>query len=120
VTKGSRNHSNPAIPALAACALLAAVALLAAGCQHVKPAEGASEVRVISTGEASRQGCVRLGETMVEVAAKVGFISRSEKKVAGELETMARNEAPKLNGNAVAPTGEISEGRRDYTIYRCN
>ena len=117
---GTKPVSNPTISSLAACALLAATALLASGCQHAKLAPGASEVRVISPDGASRQGCVRLGKTMVEVPAKIGFIPRSEKKVAAELETMARNEALQLDGNAVAPTGGVSEGQRDYSIYRCD
>jgi hypothetical protein len=105
--------------AFAACALLAAPALLASGCQHVKPVAGASEVRVISADDASGQGCVRLGETMVEVADKLGFIPRSEAKVSAELETMARNAALELAGNTIAPTSEVREGKRDYIIYRC-
>ena len=107
------------VPALGACVLLAAAALLASGCKHVKPAEGADDVRIISTDEASSQGCVKLGETMVEVMAKLGFIPRSEETVGAELDTMARNAALELDGNAVAPAGEAKNGKRDYTIYRC-
>ncbi|MBW2272430.1 MAG: DUF4156 domain-containing protein [Deltaproteobacteria bacterium] len=100
--------------------LLAAAALLASGCKHVEPAPGASEVRVISADEANRPSCRRLGETLVEVPAKVGFVSRGKDKVAAELETMARNSAVGLEGNAVAPVGEVEEGKREYGIYRCH
>jgi hypothetical protein len=47
------------------------------------------------------------------------IFARTQRKVHEELESLARNEAATMGGNAVAPTGEPAEGRQSFDVYRC-
>jgi hypothetical protein len=96
---------------------LIATALSAGACSHVKLDPGAEAVRQVPDTEMS--ACKRLGKTNVKVLAKVLIFNRGADKVAQELETMARNEAVLMNGNAVAPESEIEGGRQTFGIYSC-
>jgi hypothetical protein len=40
-------------------------------------------------------------------------------KLQTELETLARNEAVRLEANAVAPATVIEDGRQQFRAYRC-
>jgi hypothetical protein len=75
-------------------------------------------VKVLTTAQAAN--CERLGATTSKAANKVGFVKRKEGKLKTELETLARNEAAVMGGNAVAAEGEVdSEGRQKFVVYRC-
>lgn len=87
------------------------------GCTFVSLAPEAATVRVVD--EQVAVGCKELGTTRVEVLDKVGFISRSSQKVSDELDTLARNAAIDLEGNAVVPSGPLAEGKRSYRVLRC-
>jgi len=91
--------------------------LLLPGCAFVSLAPEAEAVRMVD--EQAAAGCKELGTTRVEVLDKVGFISRSSQKVSDELDTLARNAAIDLQGNAVVPSGPIAEGKRSYRVLRC-
>ncbi|WP_019605080.1 DUF4156 domain-containing protein [Teredinibacter turnerae] len=94
------------------------VVLLAGGCTWVKPIEQAEHVQVLET-VSSAESCQRLGSTSVSVKDKVGFVKRGEDKVARELETLARNEAAKMGGNAVLAKSDSATGAQEFFIYRC-
>ena len=96
---------------------LATAALICGGCSYVSLQPQAQDVRSIASAEMG--DCDRLGKTTVKVLAKVLGIHRSRVKVAGELSTLARNEAVLMEGNAVAPESEIADGRQVFGIYRC-
>jgi hypothetical protein len=65
------------------------------------------------------QGCERKSRVTVSVKDKIGVISRSEEKVREELCTLARNEAARVGGNAVAAETEPTDGRQVFVVYRC-
>ena len=65
------------------------------------------------------RGCERKSRVTVSVKDTVGGIARNEDKVRGELETLARNEAARAGGNAVAAETEPTDGRQVFVIYRC-
>jgi hypothetical protein len=91
--------------------------LLSAGCSFVSLQPEAATVLEISAEEAA--ACERLGRTRVEVLSKVGFISRNQDTVAGELSTQARNSALDMGGNAVAAENEPENGKQSFGVYRC-
>ena len=95
--------------------LAACVAVLPAACTFVHMAPSAKQVRVLG----SAPGCEKRGEVSVSVQDKVGFYARSESQVRDELETLARNEAPGLGGNAVQPLDGPEDGRQRYAVWRC-
>jgi hypothetical protein len=66
------------------------------------------------------EGCTRVGTTKTRTKLKVGFFTRGEKKVAEELATLARNDAPELGGNTVVADGPVdADGMQRFSIYDC-
>ena len=89
--------------------------------------EGAAEIRILAGPDSNASDeekaiastCKELGKTRVSVLSKVGIIERSSDKIAKELDTMARNAALELGGNAAVATGKIDAGERRYRILDC-
>ena len=65
------------------------------------------------------RACEQKSRVTVSVKDKVAGIARNEDKMRGELETLARNEAARVGGNAVAAESEPTDGRQVFLIYRC-
>ena len=95
------------------CSILSLSALSA--CSFISPILGSESV-VISYDTSN---CKATGETTVQVLSKVIGIERSEETIADELNTLARNAAYEQGANTISPTGEITDGRRRYKLYRC-
>lgn|SRR5690554_6372346 len=93
------------------------VALALSGCAWVKPTAQGEAVRAIDAAAAAQ--CERVGFTVSSVKATILGFARNEEKVAGELETLARNAAPDLGGDAIVPVDEPREGRQRFDVYRC-
>ncbi len=91
--------------------------LFLAGCSFVGLTPGGEAVRVVDGSAAS--GCEEVGKTHVEVLDKAGILSRKQAKVHDELDTLARNAASDLGGNAVTPAGPVDSGKRTYRVLRC-
>ena len=100
------------LPVLSATALLLAVS----GCTWVHMAPGASAVKVLS---AKPNNCEQRGEVEVSVKESIAFYDRNPLRVREELETLARNEAPGLGGNAVQPLDGHEDGKQRYAVWRC-
>ena len=75
--------------------------------------EPEAEKVVVLTGEEVKK-CKLLGSTNVSVKYEVGGFGRDVKKMTHELETLARNEATKLKGDAVVAASEIAKGKQKY------
>ena len=88
------------------------------GCTWVALAPGADGVQIGASD--ALDDCVQVGTTKARTKTKVWIFSRSEKKVAEELTTLARNDAPELGGNTVVAEGPVSnEGVQRFAIYKC-
>lgn len=98
--------------------ILAALVLLAPGCVWVKMAPGAQAVRVIAPG-AAPAGCEDRGQIAVSVKDRVGFYERNALRVRDELETLARNEAPGIQADAIQPLGPPAAGEQRFAAWRC-
>ena len=96
---------------------LVALALLAPGCAWVSLERGAEAVSVRSAGQV--EACERLGKTHTRTLERIGPIPRRQGPVGQELERLARNEAVRMGGNAVAPLDEEREGEQTFGIYAC-
>ncbi|MGH0035116.1 MAG: DUF4156 domain-containing protein [Myxococcota bacterium] len=99
--------------AVAACLWVPALA----ACTWVPLVDGAKDVGVLT--ERAAEGCKRLGKTTANTTESVVFIPRGKARVRWELESMARNAAVRMGGDAVAALGPVTDGRQDFGIYRC-
>ena len=98
-------------------ALLVIVLSLQA-CTWVKLTEQGETVTVVSKVPDS---CTRLGSTTSQTKADIASIDRGDKKVATELQTLARNSGARMGGDTVAAESEISEsGEQTFGVYRCS
>jgi len=88
------------------------------GCTWVALAPDSEGVRIGASD--ALDGCTRVGTTKARTKVRVGVIARSEKKVADELTTLARNDARELGGNTVVADGPVSaDGVQRFSIYDC-
>jgi len=93
------------------------VALLAAGCTWVKPTDTGERVTVATFEQVKT--CKNLAKVTVAVLDKVVFIPRSEEKVAGELQTMAKNSAAELKGDTIVAVSKVINGEQAFNVYDC-
>jgi len=98
-------------------ALLVLVYVSGSGCTWVKPAAGAGSVALVMPKHVIN--CKSLGTTTVEVKDRVGFVNRSEEKVAEELLTLAKNAAVKQGGDTLVADGAPVDGTQKFKIYKC-
>lgn len=93
-------------------------ATLLSGCTFVEPTPHAEDVLVLKPHQARE--CEQLRRSTSQVLDKVWFVNRNKEKMAEELETLARNTAAELGGNAVVADSEIEEGgKQRFIIYNC-
>jgi len=97
--------------------LLISGLMLVSGCTWVKPEPGSEQVR-ITTPEGA-EGCQRVGTASASVRDRVLGVQRKPGKVAAELDTLARGTALDLGGDTLVPAGPVSDGKREYVVYRC-
>jgi len=102
---------------LLACALSVSAVSGLLACTWVPLAPGGEAVVVRAAGDTS--GCQSLGKTHTRTTAKLGPFPRRESTIEAELVSLARNEAVRMGGNAVAPVSERVGGQQSYGIYRC-
>lgn len=94
------------------------LALAGSGCAWVALTPDAANVHVESTDRIG--DCELVGTTKARTKSNVGIFARSEEKVAEELATLARNDAPELGGNTVVAEGPVSnDGTQRFSIYAC-
>jgi hypothetical protein len=98
-------------------ALALLMLLVLSGCTWVPLSDAGAHVQLRTLEQA--RGCDRMSRVTVSVKNKIGGIARNEDKVRGELETLARNEAARVGGNAVAAETEPTDGQQTFLIYRC-
>ncbi len=96
---------------------LLAIAVSLQACTWVKPTEGGDTVVV-----AQAQGinnCERKGAVDSVLKSQVAGVQRNATKVAGELETLARNEAARMGGDTIVAESKIQDGAQTFGVYRC-
>ncbi|HEX9814149.1 MAG TPA: DUF4156 domain-containing protein [Myxococcota bacterium] len=96
---------------------ICAVALSLFCCTWVSVTDEGRNVRVLDAESAAR--CERIGNVGAKTADRVTIFARSDRKVQAELESLARNEATELGGDAIVPIGFPVDGRQSFEVYRC-
>ncbi|HET6655275.1 MAG TPA: DUF4156 domain-containing protein [Gammaproteobacteria bacterium] len=99
-------------------AAAAGVAMLIAGCGNwveVKPQ--ARDVAILEPAQAAH--CQFLGKSEAAVLNEAGFLPRNPQAINADLVNIARNDAAKMGGNAVAPLSPRDHGNQTFGIYRC-
>ncbi|AVQ05449.1 TPA: DUF4156 domain-containing protein [Xanthomonas vasicola pv. zeae] len=94
------------------------IATTTAACTWVPIEQSGKSVQVLPAGPVPA-GCQQQGEVVVTVKSKVGFYNRNPLRVQEELETLARNEAPGANANAVQAQGQPADGSQRFNAFRC-
>jgi len=94
------------------------VATTTAACTWVPIEQRGKSVQVLPAGPVPA-GCQQTGEVVVTVKSKVGFYNRNPLRVQEELETLARNEAPGANADAVQAQGQPADGSQRFNAFRC-
>lgn len=97
--------------------VLISAAVLAAGCTWVKPTATGERITVATFEQV--KACKNLAKVTVAVLDKVVFVPRSEEKVAGELQTMAKNSAAELDGDTIVAVSKVIDGEQAFNVYRC-
>ena len=87
------------------------------GCAWIRSLGQDTEVRV--TTAAGVKGCAAAGSTRVSVFDRAGEMPRSDAELAAALDTLARNSALQLGGNAIVPVSEVVDGSQTFAVYRC-
>lgn len=98
--------------------VLVTLVTLIPSCTWVKVTPDGAKVRVATAREVGN--CERKGEVTASLKSRVGAFERKPGKVAGELETLARNEGAEMGGDTVVAESNVKEGRQDFSIYLCN
>lgn len=94
-----------------------AISLVSSGCTWVNLSDNAQKVRVLEPNEVA--SCKKKGKTISSVKHEILGAARDEKKMAEELATIARNEAPELGADTVVAMTPIEQGRRTFYLYKC-
>ncbi|MBW2541580.1 MAG: DUF4156 domain-containing protein [Deltaproteobacteria bacterium] len=97
--------------------IITAIALSFFGCAWVSVTDEGQAVRVLQPGTAT--GCEKIGNVTANTTDHVTIFARSDRKIQQELESLARNEATELGGDAIVPVGSAKEGRQSFDVYRC-
>jgi len=97
--------------------MVALLLLVLSACTWVPLTGEGAHVQLRSLEQA--RACEQKSRVTVSVKDKIAGIARNEDKVRGELETLARNEAARYGGNAVAAESEPTDGRQVFLIYHC-
>jgi len=94
-----------------------AVATMLNACTWVKTTPEGENIHVARPDEVVN--CENKGELAVSLKSRVGGFERKPGKVAGELETMARNDAESMGGDTIVARSNVKEGKQVFGVYRC-
>ncbi len=106
---GSRGALRVAAWAIACAAVLS--------CAGSELAPEAARVTVLDA-EADAS-CALVGHARAKTSPTVGIFARRPEKVEKELRDLAREEAARMGGNAIAPEAPPTGGEQSFRVYRC-
>lgn len=91
--------------------------LLLVSCTWVEPSEQGKSVTMVKPAHVTN--CQPLGTVTSSTKDSVGFMDRSEEKVAEELVDLARNKAASMGGDTIVPEGPPASGSQTFRVYKC-
>jgi hypothetical protein len=86
-------------------------------CTWVRLTEQGKGVRMVQASEA--ESCRKIGYATAQTTDRFAIFARTDRKIDEEIGFLARNEAAKMGGNAIVPSGARSDGRQAFEVYRC-
>jgi hypothetical protein len=92
--------------------------LTLASCTWVEPSEQGKSVILVKPAHVTN--CQPLGTVTSSTKDSVGFVDRSEEKVAGELVDLARNKAASMGGDTIVVEGPAEGGSQTFRVYKCD
>lgn len=101
------------------------MALTLTSCSFVEPLPGEHHITMVNHSPEileSAQGsnhCKTLKALTFETRTTTAFFERSDRAIAEELQTLARNEAIRSHANAIWPNSDINKGKQTFLILRC-
>ncbi len=96
---------------------IALAGALALACTWVKLTPAGGAVRVAKENEVA--GCETKGRTHAQTTDRVLLFARGDPTIQNELESLARNEAALMGGDAIVPASAIERGRQTFDVYVC-
>jgi hypothetical protein len=100
-------------------ALISAIgAVVLVGCSSWVQLTGQGE-GVILLPESGVATCTRIGGTRSSTLNKILFAKRNLTRLEEELNTLARNEAGSMGGDAIVIESPISDGTQRFGVYKC-
>ena len=102
---------------IASTILLLAILVPALGCTWVPLTSEGEKVRVLQASAVT--DCQKVGKVSSKTSDRILIFARTDRKIREELESLARNEAVDLNGDAIVPIGTEANGRQSFEVYRC-
>lgn len=87
-------------------------------CNWVPLTSEGENVRVLQASAVS--DCQKVGKVSSKTSDRILIFARTDRKIREELESLARNEAVDLNGDAIVPIGTEADGRQSFEVYRCS
>lgn len=97
-------------------AIVAIVAIALSGCTWVKVSESGAHVAVRTAAEVAN--CQKVGGVSGKTVAKV-VVTRNARKVQEEVTALGKNEAGKIGGDTIVPSGPINAGEQEFDVYKC-
>ena len=97
--------------------VVCAIVLPMLSCTWVPLTDEGQNVRVLQADATA--DCKKVGKIGSKTADRVVIFARSDQKVREELESLARNEASDLGGDAIVPIATATDGRQSFDVYRC-
>ncbi len=97
--------------------IVCAIVLSMLACTWIPLTDEGQSVRVLQADATA--DCKKVGKIGSKTADRVVIFARSDQKVREELESLARNEAVEMGGDAIVPIGTATDGRQSFDIYRC-
>ena len=94
-----------------------AVMLPTLACNWVPLTSEGEKIRVLQADAVA--DCQKVGKVTSKTSDRIIIFARSDRKIREELESLSRNEAVGLNGDAIVPIGTESGGRQSFEVYRC-
>jgi hypothetical protein len=110
-----RGHVKP-INITSTIAMLA-ILVPALACTWVPLTSEGENVRVLQASAVT--DCQKVGKVTSKTSDRIIIFARTDRKVREELESLSRNEAVGLNGDAIVPIGIVTDGRQTFEVYRC-
>jgi hypothetical protein len=86
-------------------------------CTWVEPSEQGKSVTLVKPAHVTH--CQSLGTVTSTTKDAIGFMDRSDEKVAGELVDLARNKAASMGGDTIAAEGPAQGGSQTFRVYKC-